>query len=256
MTWVGYMDLVGLSLPTLVTAIAVAIAMSALHSIVGFAFGLLATPVFLLLFPPKDVVILTVLLMLLLNALIIYSDHRVVVVSALRSIAVPVLFGLPIGLYILTFVSAQTLAFLVGVTTATFASLLLLGQPWLEERVHRVPVIVGLLGGLLTTSINFNAPPIVMYLTSLRMNGAALRATTAAYLMASHILALLLFAGMGLLTTRIAAIALILSPGCMFGYLIGARISRHVRSEILPKLMLVVVLAMGVATTALSGFVR
>lgn len=43
----------GLPWLVLAAALAVTFGMSVLHSVMGFAFGLLSTPVFLLLFPPR-----------------------------------------------------------------------------------------------------------------------------------------------------------------------------------------------------------
>jgi len=66
----------GLPWAVLAAALVIAFAMSALHSVAGFAFGLLSTPALLFLFPPKTVVVLTVLLMLVLHPLIVIPGRK------------------------------------------------------------------------------------------------------------------------------------------------------------------------------------
>jgi uncharacterized membrane protein YfcA len=91
------------------------------------AFGLLSTPVFLLLFPPKQVVVLNVLLMVVLNVLIIRQSCHAVAFGELRELAVPAPLGLPVGLVILTVASPPVLRMIVGTIVFGFTVMMLLG---------------------------------------------------------------------------------------------------------------------------------
>ena len=179
----------GLPWSVLAIALAITFGMSVLHSVVGFAFGLLSTPAFLLLFPPKQVVVLTVLLMLVLNVLIIRRSRHAVVLGELKELAGPALLGFPVGIVILVITSPPVLRLIVGVIVLAFASTMLFGGGRKLAQWAGTPVVAGFAGGVLTTSINFNGPPIALYLVGRRLGAEAFRATTAAWLLFAHTLA-------------------------------------------------------------------
>jgi len=248
------MSLTGISWVILGTALLITFTMSVLHSIVGFAFALLSTPAFFLLFPPKEVVVLTVLLTLVLDVLIVVPSRRAVGFQELRAIALPVLAGLPVGLGILSLVSPPLLKVLVGATVILLATPMLLGWGQRPERGRLLSTVAGFMGGVLTTSINFNGPPVVLYLRSLGLAPHAFRATTAAYLMAAHALAAALFALTGHLTLGVLNVAVVLSVACVAGYWVGSWLYGRIQSDLFARLVLVLVIVMGVVTITSSGY--
>jgi uncharacterized membrane protein YfcA len=233
----------------------VAFATSALHAVVGFAFGLLSTPLFLLLLPlpPKDVVVLTVLLMLVLNACIIVPSWKDVVVGELRAIAVPVLAGLPVGAVVLAVISPARLRLVIGITLTLLAGLMLAGRRRRPRETRALPIVAGFVGGVLTTSVNFNGPPVALYLASRRLESRTFRATIAAYLMGAHALAVALFAAGGLVTAEVLGLALALMPACLAGYWVGSGLWRRMGTEAFSTLVQVLILVMGIVTIAASG---
>src|SRR5262245_13788986 len=124
----GVLSPTGLQWAVLAIALAITFGMSVLHSVVGFAFELLSTPAFLLLFPPKQVVVLTVLLMLVLNVLIIRQSHHAVAFGELRGLAGPAVLGRPVGLVVLAIASPPMLRLIVGLIVLGFASTMLLEE--------------------------------------------------------------------------------------------------------------------------------
>jgi uncharacterized membrane protein YfcA len=246
----------GLSWLVLAAALLITFGMSVLHSVVGFAFGLLSTPVFLLLFPPKQVVVLTVLLMLVLNALIITRGRHAVVLAELRALALPALVGLPVGAYILLVTSPPLLRLLVGTGLVLFAVPMLLGWGQRLTQWAGKPVVAGFAGGVLTTSINFNGPPVALYLVTRRLGVEAFRATTAAWLLFAHASAVVIFAATRFLTTDLLAVALLLSPACLAGSWVGFRLAGRIRTEVFQQLVLGLLVVMGILTITSSGYWR
>jgi uncharacterized protein len=190
----------GLSWTIVGATLLITFATSAVHSAVGFAFGLLSTPAFLLLFRPKAVVVLTVLLMLVLNSLIIIRDRKAVGFRELRVLAAPVLLGLPVGVTVLAVVRPADLRLIIGGGLVVLASLMLLGWEPPLAGTSLFPIVAGFVGGVLTTSVNFNGPPVALYLASRQLEAWAFRATIAAYLLAAHGCAVVVFVLAGLLT--------------------------------------------------------
>jgi uncharacterized membrane protein YfcA len=238
----------------LVVALLITFSMSVLHSVVGFAFGLLSTPVFLLLFPPKQVVVLTVLLMLVLNGLIIARGRHAVAVAELRGLMLPAVLGLPVGVYILLVASAPVLRLIVGVVVLVFALPMLLGWGRRLTAWARQPVVAGFTGGVLTTSINFNGPPVALYLVSRRLGAEAFRATAAAWLLFAHTLAVVVFTVTRFLTADLLAIALLLSPACLAGSWVGFQLVGRIRTEVFQRLVLGLLVVMGIVTITSSGY--
>ena len=254
MPWV--MSPAGLPWSVLAIALAITFGMSVLHSVVGFAFGLLSTPAFLLLFPPKQVVVLTVLLMLVLNVLIIRRSRHAVMLGELKELAGPALLGLPVGIVILVITSPPVLRLIVGVVVFGFASTMLFGGESKLAHWGGTPLVAGFAGGVLTTSINFNGPPIALYLAGRRLGTEAFRATTAAWLLFAHTLAVVVFAATRFLTLDLLAIAALLSPACLAGSWIGFRLVGRIRADVFRQLVLGLLVVMGIITISSSGYGR
>jgi uncharacterized membrane protein YfcA len=229
-------------------------AASAAHAVLGFAFGMLATPVLVLLLPPKQVVVLTVLLMLVLNAFIVAPAWRAVRWDELRRLLGPVLLGLPVGAWVLAVMRPAALEALVGAVVILLAIAALCGRGRLAPPVAGLPVVAGFVGGVLTTSINFNAPPVVLYLSTRGLDAPAFRATTAAYLMVAHAAAVVVFAAAGLLGRDVAALALGLAPVAAAGAGVGSRVATRLDAEAFGKLALAFVIAMGAVAILSSGY--
>jgi uncharacterized membrane protein YfcA len=238
----------------LAVALLITLAVSVLHSVVGFAFGLLSTPLFLLLFPPKEVVVLTVLLMLVLNGLIIARGWRAVAASELRGLALPAMCGLPIGLYILLVASPAALRLIVGGLVLAFALAMLLGGGRRLTMWVAKPIVAGFAGGVLTTSINFNGPPVALYLVSRQLGIEVFRATVAAWLLMAHTLAVMIFAVTGVLSVELFVIALLLSPACLTGSWIGSHLTGRIPVERFQQLVLILLVVMGIVTITSSGY--
>jgi hypothetical protein len=254
MPWV--MSPAGLPWAVLAIALAITFGMSVLHSVVGFAFGLLSTPAFLLLFPPKQVVVLTVLLMLVLNVLIIRRSPHAVVLGELKELAGPALLGLPVGILILVITSPPVLRLIVGIAVFGFASTMLFGGGRKLAQWAGTPAVAGFAGGVLTTSINFNGPPIALYLVGRRLGTEAFRATTAAWLLFAHTLAVIVFAATRFLTMDLLATAALLSPACLAGSWVGLRLAGRIRADVFQRFVLGLLVVMGIITITSSGYGR
>ncbi len=246
----------GVSWLALGCAVLVVLGVSAVHAVVGFAFGLLSTPVLLFLFPPKEVVVLTVLLMLVLNPLIVLPAWRAVETRLLRPLLFPMALGLPIGAFALAVVSPLALRFLIGSALVAVATLLLVG--WRPRGVAGAggAALAGFAGGILTTSINFNGPPVALYLTSRGLGARAFRATIATYLFCAHVLGVLVFVATGLLTVVVAALAAGLAPVCLAGYWLGSRWRARLDEQRFTRLVLGLLALMGAVTATSAAYLR
>jgi uncharacterized membrane protein YfcA len=229
---------------------------SGAHGILGFAFGMLATPALVLLLPAKQVVVLTVLLMLVLNGFVLVPARRAVRGDELWRVLGGVLLGLPVGAWILSVVRPATLTAVVGAAVIVLGVAALSGRSGAACGLARLPAVAGLAGlagGVLTTSINFNAPPVVLYLSTRGLDAGAMRATTAAYLMVAHAAAVAVFAAAGLLGWDVVTLALGLSPVAAAGAWLGSRLAARLDTRAFGRLALAVVILMGMVAILSSG---
>src|SRR5262249_25756507 len=193
---------------------------------------------------------------LVLNAFILVPARRAVCWDELRRLVGPVLLGLPVGAWVLAAMRPAPLKVLVGAVVIALALAPLAGFGGAPAPLAGLGAAAGFAGGILTTSINFNAPPVVLYLSTRGLDAPAFRATVAAYLMVAHSAAVAVFAAAGLLGRDVAALALGLAPGAAAGAWVGSPGATRLDTPVFGRPAPGVVLATGAAASLLAGYLR
>lgn len=236
---------------TFLIVLGVTAVVSALHTVTGFGFGLLAAPIYMLFFEPKPVVLLTMLLhMAVLGPLVLIPARADVDWRRLRRLLLPGLAGLPLGAWFLFWVDPHALKITVGAAIIIFTVHQLIGRSRQSWRDPHASIVLGALGGVLTTSINLNAPPVVLYLMNQGVGRERLRATTSAFLVFSQIAGFALLAPTGLASSGLLLTTLALAPACMAGYWFGCRILPAIDAALFASLVVALVFLMGLVTLA------
>jgi uncharacterized protein len=238
----------------IVIAACAAFAGAFVQSATGFGFALVLSPALFAVLEPVEAVTALLALGFVLNLLVFFEhghpgavDWRSILPMLLA--AVP---GLVVGFVVLDALSKQALQVAVGVAV-------LLAAGWqLRQRRHRnrpaLPAwagwAVGFLSGTLTTSISVSGPPLVLWLEARGVDPREFRASLAASFLALNLAGcalLLVLEGSAALDT---VVVLPLLGLVVAGHVLGALAFRHLDRERFFAVVLLLVVATGVASVA------
>jgi uncharacterized protein len=226
------------------------------QSATGFGFALILGPALFAVLSPYEAVTALLLLGLLLNVLVLLDGAGPVrwrIIGPLLAFAVP---GLAVGTALLSALPKPALQIVVGAAVVVAALLQWRSDPAPASRAKPSlgsALVVGLASGALTTSTSVSGPPIVLWLRAHGLGPGELRASLAASFLALNLAgwAVLLgahgtgaLAGSGTLAVLAALVA--------GGYLVGAKLHTRLDHRRFRTLVLVLVVAAGVAS-AVAG---
>jgi uncharacterized membrane protein YfcA len=198
----------------------------------GYGSGLLMAPVFNLLLPPTDVVVIILLLNLLTSlqmmpGILRHADWRLVL-----RLFVPALVGLPIGLYVLHSVDPLFIRRSVALLVVVVAALLLRGWYYRGRRGLPQDGLVGVSSGIMTAIGGIGGPPIILYLLSMQsLSASVIRAVCLAFFSLSQISVLLPMAIAGTATARQGLYVLMLLPVAVLANFIGSLLHRWAQGK-------------------------
>ncbi|AJQ28590.1 sulfite exporter TauE/SafE family protein [Pelosinus fermentans] len=159
---------------------AIALVASFIQSLTGFGFAIIATPLLITIYDPKEVVLILQIISLSINTVFSvilrkYVDWNFVFVLSFGS-----LLGQPIGMAIYYYVPSNILKIFISVIILLF---LLIKQtsckPMYETRFKSL--IVGVISGLLNTSTALAGPPLILYLAACNREKTSMRADSIVY---------------------------------------------------------------------------
>jgi len=248
-----------------------------LHGAAGFGFGLAAMPGFVWILASTDAVSLVVLLNLGLSCGLAVGLRRSARSSVLRWMLLGALFGAPVGLWL--FAWAEPHALLLSVAVVVLLAVALLarrGAARLDRDEGRVElpsgdhvgeragggdapgptvrtagaVTTGAVAGAMTVALGMPGPPVVLYLATLRVTKAELRATALTFFVIAYLGALglqVVAVGVG---GSVWVTALLLVPALAVGGWMGDRLSRRVPERAFRNLALLLLGIVGLSALA------
>jgi uncharacterized protein len=212
----------------------------------GMGFALVLSPALFAVMDPEEAVTAVLILGAVLCALVLFESRRVGT-HGLGRLLVPAVPGLAVGLVVLAALSKSALQIGVGVVVIA-AALWQLRHGAAALRMNAVAA--GFLGGVLTTSISVNGPPLALWLESERVEPAVFRATLAAAFLILDV------AGIALIVSREGTG--VIDPGelgpllacVLVGYGIGAAGFRRLDAERFSAIVSSIVICTGLASVA------
>src|SRR5262249_35070509 len=134
-----------------------------IRSAFGFGEALIAVPLLALLIPVEVAAPLAVLVSITVAVVVVVEDwHQVQVQSAWRLI-VSTLFGIPLGLMLLTGEPEAAVKAVLAVVIITFSAYCLANRTSVELKHDRLAWVFGLSAGILGGTYGMNGPPLVIY---------------------------------------------------------------------------------------------
>jgi uncharacterized membrane protein YfcA len=152
-----------------------------IRSSFGFGEALVAVPLLALVIPVEVAVPLAVLFSITVAGVVVLQDwHKVHLGSALR-LVLPTLFGIPLGLWLLTAVPEQIVKATLAVVIIAFSVYALLKRTPVALKDDRWAWLFGFAAGVLGGAYGINGPPLVIYGALRRWSAEQFRATLQGY---------------------------------------------------------------------------
>lgn len=210
---------------------------SFMQSITGFGMAIIATPLLIVTYEPKFVVIVLVFLSLCSNIVFSIYLMRKANLKMAAYLALGAFLGQPLGLFIYGCVSNNALKIIVSVCILLFLILMKFLHVKIPE-TRRNSAITGFFSGVLATTTGMSGPPLVMYLATTRQPPAVTRATCVLYFLIINMTSLLGFwlAGKNLFAAAHTGFSLL--PGLAIGLLLGNLVFKYVSAKLFHHLLL------------------
>jgi len=215
----------------------------------GFGAGLLMAPIFSLLMPPTDVLVLVLGISSIVSLPILPDAIRQVDWRLVMRLLIPSLFGMPIGLSMLQWVDPPAMRKTVSLMVVILALLMLAGWHYRGRRGPVQDALAGLVSGVMTAIAGIGGPPVVLYMLSDRaLSHAAIRAASIVFFVLGQSATLVLVGLKGDLTLQQGVWTTALLPFAVGATLLGALLQRKAgrRQAFLRRVSLLALLGIGV----------
>lgn len=196
----------------------------------GFGGGLIAVPLVSLLLGVKEAVALVLIFQVLMGFLLIRC-YRDVSWKTVKLMAFGLILGSLVGTVSLVMVKESVLRLIL----AAFIFLFLVKTFFFNDLTFKksggvLGGMAGALGGLFHGMIGTGGPPFVMYMSEIKMEKTAFRATLIVLLFSCNVIRVIAYGSMGLFTESVLKTSLPALPFFLVALVIGHRI-HHLISE-------------------------
>lgn len=162
------------------------------RSAFGFGEALLAVPLLVLRIPLQVAAPLAVLISVTIAGYIVVQDWRHVHFKSAGWLVFATLFGIPLGLMLLTSSHQQAVKLGLAIVIICFALLSLAGSPPELRTDNKIWLAgCGLVAGILGGAYGMNGPPLAVYGTMRRWSAQHFRATLQGYFLPASLLGML-----------------------------------------------------------------
>jgi hypothetical protein len=175
-----------------VSVVAILFVATLFRSAFGFGEALIAVPLLALCLPIKVAAPLTVLLSITIAAIVVVQDWEKIHLASAGWLVFSTLFGIPLGLLLLTSTHQRLVKLALGVIIIMFSVYALVGRTPLElKRDHKAWLLAcGFSAGILGGAYGMNGPPLVLYGGMRRWSAQHFRATLQAYFLPASLIAM------------------------------------------------------------------
>ncbi len=241
-----------ITIGTVAAVAGVVFAAAALQRAIGFGFALLAVPLLAFVVPTKSAVVIIFLNGTVTCAWLAFRFRRHIEWATARRLGVAAIAGAPVGVIILSVISATTLRLVLGVTTCLAAGWIIVTSRFTRSEPVVPPrsttFAMGFASGVINTSLATNGPPLVYELRRRGFHGDRFRATISAVFLLSNLIGLPLLAAAGLITTFDIVLAATSLLPCVAGIIVGSWIGARMEPAHFGWAVDLLLLATGVLT--------
>jgi hypothetical protein len=199
-----------------------------IRSTIGFGEALVAVPLLAMRIPLETAAPLAVMVSITIAALVVVQDWQKVHVRSAGWLLIPTLFGIPLGLWLLTNPHQEAVKLLLAAFIICFAiySLSRPQLPELKQDSKSWLLSCGFFAGILGGAYGMNGPPLAVYGAMRRWSPQHFRATLQGYFLPASILGLMGYLWKGLWNHQLAYYYLLSLPVTIPAVWLG-RIANH-----------------------------
>lgn len=207
-----------------------------MQSITGFGLAIIATPLLLISYDAKLVVVILQFVALFSNAIQSVQLFKSIHWKLALYLTIGALIGQPLGLLIYGNVSNTALKLIVSAAILFFLVLMRFFHAKIPEN-KRNSAATGFLSGILATTTGMSGPPLVMYLAYSKQEPSVIRATCVFYFFLVNVTSLGGFYLTGESMNFAFNQSLLLLPGLAAGLIAGSFAFKHVSAALFRQLI-------------------
>jgi uncharacterized protein len=179
--------------------------------------------------PLTEATPLAVLLSTTVAAVVVAQDWRHIHLRSAAGLVVATVFGIPIGLLVLTSAHQELVKAGLGVFIMLFAAYSLMARNALRlEQEHPALLLTsGFVAGIMGGAFGMNGPPLVIYGSLRRWTPQHFRATLQAYFLPASLLGMAGYWSAGLWTRTVTHTYLLVLPAMLPAVILGRAINRR-----------------------------
>lgn len=215
----------------------VVFAATLIRSAFGFGEALFAVPLLALRLPLAIAAPLAVLISTTIAAIVVAQDWQKIHLRSTLSLVFATLFGIPMGLWLLTSSHQRAAKVALAALIIAFAAYSLIGRKPPELRADSLPWLLGcgFFAGVLGGAYGMNGPPLVVYGAMRRWPAREFRATLQGYFLPASLLGMAGYWFQGLWVAPVTHYYLISLPVTVPAILLGRAVNHRLRGEVFLK---------------------
>jgi len=200
-----------------------------IRSAFGFGEALIAVPLLAFLIPMRIAAPLAVLVSITIAVVVVVQDWRHIHLRSAGWLVLSTIFGIPVGLLLLTHTPERVIKAGLGALILLFALFSLRGG--VRAKLHKDSqagmLICGWIAGVLGGAYGMNGPPLAIYGSLRGWSAQHFRATLQAYFLPASILGMAGYASAGMWTREVTRDYLLCLPVLLPAILLGRAINHR-----------------------------
>lgn len=222
----------GLSEPMLIVTVAAVIFLATLiRSAFGFGEALVSVPLLALVIPVEVATPLAVLFSITVAGIIVAQDWRSIHLGSAGRLVVATMFGIPLGLLMLTRVPEPVVKGGLALVIIAFSTYSLVGRSRAELRDDRLAWLFGFGAGVLGGAYGMNGPPLVLYGALRGWSAGQFRATLQGYFLPASLVGMVGYWMSGLWVPDVTRYYLIALIPAVVAILLGRTINQRMEGR-------------------------
>lgn len=225
-----------------------------IRSAFGFGEALFAVPLLALFIPLKVAAPLAVLVSITIAAVVVAQDWRKIHLRSTGWLVGATLFGIPVGLLLLTSTHQQAVRIALAIFIMAFAAYSLLGSrpPELKQDSKAWLVTCGFVAGVFGGAYGMNGPPLVIYGAMRRWSAQHFRATLQGYFLPASVLGMAGYWAAGLWVPAVTHYYLLSLPVLLPAIWLGRVVNHRLHGDTFLRYVYVGLAGIGVVLLAQS----
>jgi uncharacterized membrane protein YfcA len=213
--------------PVTLEIVAIIFAATLIRSAFGFGEALVSVPLLSLIIPVNVAAPVAALVSITVAAVVLVQDWSEVHGRSASRLVIATLFGVPLGLWMLTAVAEPVVKGILATVIIVFSTYSLVNKRPLTLGDDQHAWIFGFGAGVLGGAYGMNGPPLVVYGTMRGWSPAQFRATLQGYFLPASVAVMIGYWFAGLWTAEVTRYYVLALPGIAVAIIAGRTINRR-----------------------------